>query len=184
MPANLDLETAIFGPLVPGRDCGDCVACCEILKIDTPDLRKQAGTPCIHLTDHGCSIHAERPDICRAWFCGWRRMEAAPDAARPDLCGLMVSLDFAREPRNCFEGVAIVVRSLTDSSAFGSALAEDLIDGLCDQLVPVWLNDGARKVLVHPDDQVAALVLSGEAPPADLRDEVAAWRRQYAQFRR
>jgi hypothetical protein len=48
----------------------------------------------------------------------WRRVEALPDAARPDLSGLLVSLDFVREPRNCFEGVSITVRSLTGRVAF------------------------------------------------------------------
>ena len=178
----MDLETTIFGPLVPGRECGACTVCCDVLKVDTPDLRKPAGTRCIHLGDDGCGIHAVRPEICRTWFCGWRRAETMPDAARPDLSGLLVSLDFVREPRNCFEGVSIVVRSLTGSAAFGSAAAADLIDGLCDQMVPVWIHDGAKKVLVHPEDDVANLVLSGDAPPAHLRDEVAAWRRLYGMF--
>ncbi len=182
MPMNMDLEAVLLGPLVADRDCGDCGACCDVLKIDTPDLRKPAGTPCIHRSPQGCAIHAARPDICRAWFCGWRRMAWLPDTARPDLCGLMVSLDFVREPRNCLEGVSIVVRSLTGTAAFESAAAESILDGLCDQLVPVWLNDGSRKVLIHPDSEVAHLVISGEAPPAYLRDEVAAWRSRYGMF--
>ena len=182
MPANMDLETAILGPLVPGRDCARCAACCDVLKIDAPDLQKPADTPCIHCSGHGCAIHAIRPGICREWFCGWRRIATMPDAARPDLCGLMVSLDFVREPRNCLEGIAIVVRSLTGSAAFGSAMAADIIDQLCDQLVPVWLTDGSRKVLIHPESDVAHLVISGEAPPAHLRDEVAAWRSRYGMF--
>jgi hypothetical protein len=182
MPASMDLEAALLGALVAGRDCADCAACCDVLKIDAPDLQKPADTPCVHLSAQGCGIHAVRPDICRAWFCGWRRIAALPDAARPDLCGLMVSLDFVREPRNCFEGVSIVVRSLTGRSAFDSDLAESLIDHLCRQMVPVWLNDGTEKVLIHPESAVARLVISGDSAPPHLRDEVAAWRARYGMF--
>lgn len=184
MASSMDLEAAIFGPLVADRECGDCTVCCDVLKIDTPDLQKSADTRCTHLGAHGCAIHAVRPSICRAWFCGWRRSAAMPDTARPDRSGLLVSLDFVREPRNLFEGVSIVVRSLTGSAAFGTAAAGAMIDGLCRGMVPVWIRDGAKKVLVHPEDDVAGLVLSGEPAPADLREEVAAWRRLYGVFGR
>jgi hypothetical protein len=182
MPATVDLESTLLGPVVAGRDCAGCAACCDVLKIDTPELRKPAGTPCAHRSTDGCAIHAVRPDVCRAWFCGWRRIEAMPDAARPDLCGLMVSLDFVREPRNCFEGVSIVIRSLTDRSAFESDMADRIIDLLCDRLVPVWLHDGSQKVLIHPEADVAHLVISGNTAPAHLHDEVEAWRSRYGMF--
>jgi hypothetical protein len=182
MPVNIDLESTLLGPLVAGRACGDCTACCDVLKVDTPDFQKPAGTPCVHLSTCGCAIHAVRPDICRTWFCGWRRIDAMPDAARPDLCGLMVSLDFVREPRNCFEGVSIVVRSRNGRSAFESDIAEAILDRLCDRWVPVWLNDGSQKVLIHPEADVAHLVMSGEPAPAHLRDEVAAWRSRFGMF--
>jgi Fe-S-cluster containining protein len=184
MSDTVDLETALLGPLVPARECGACTVCCDALKIDTPDFQKPAGTPCIHLGGHGCAVHAVRPDVCRAWFCGWRRMGALPDAARPDRSGLLVSLDIEREPRNCLEGVSIVVRSLGGQAGFESETAEDILDELCGRLVPVWLNDGARKVLVHPESDVAHYVISGEAPPAELREEVGAWSSRYGMFRR
>jgi hypothetical protein len=182
MPDAIDLEDTLLGPVMPGRDCGGCAVCCDILKIDTPDLRKPAGISCIHRSAEGCAIHPARPDICRAWFCGWRRIADMPDAARPDRSGLMVSLDFVREPRNCLEGVAIVVRSVAGREAFASDLAEDILDRLCDRLVPVWLHDGAQKVLVHPEADVAHHVLSGEPAPAHLEEEVAAWRARYGMF--
>ncbi|WP_019833746.1 hypothetical protein [Sphingomonas sp. PR090111-T3T-6A] len=183
MPEIMDLEATLLGPLVSGRECGDCTACCEALKIETPDFRKPAGTACPHLSAHGCAIHAARPDVCRTWFCGWRRIKTLPNGARPDLSGLMVSLDFNREPRNCLEGISIMIRSLAGRTAFESDMAERILDALCDQLVPVWLNDGARKVLVHPESDVAHYVISGETPPAELSEEVAAWSSRYGMFR-
>jgi hypothetical protein len=183
MSPNVDLEEALLGPLVAGRDCGDCVVCCETLKIDTPALSKPANTLCRHSTGHGCGIHAVRPDICRAWFCAWRRTAAMPDAARPDLSGLLVSLDFNRTPRNCLEGIAIVVRTLDDEVALDGSPVRDLVDMLSSQLVPVWTSDGATKTLVHPRSEIAASVISGDPPPARLQAEVAAWRSRYDVFR-
>jgi hypothetical protein len=182
MTAPVDLEEALLGPLVAGRECDGCAVCCDILKIDTPDLQKPADMRCVHRSAEGCAIHAVRPGICRAWFCGWRRIEDMPDDARPDRSGLMVSLDFVREPRNCLEGVAIVVRSTVGREAFESETAERILDSLCERLVPVWLHDGSKKVLVHPDAEVAHHVLSGDPAPADLEDEVAAWRARYGMF--
>ncbi|WP_454885954.1 YkgJ family cysteine cluster protein [Sphingomonas oryzagri] len=182
MAPGTDLETALLGAVAPGRDCGGCAVCCDILKIDTPDLRKAAAERCVHRSAEGCGIHATRPDICRAWFCGWRRNADMPDAARPDRSGLLVSLDFVREPRNCLEGVAIVVRSLDGAAPFRTDLAEEIVDRLCDQLVPVWLHDGSNKVLVHPESDVARHVIGDESPPAHLRAEVAAWRTRYGMF--
>ena len=182
MHIDANLETLLLGPVLPDRSCGDCTACCTVLTVDTPEFRKPGGIPCQHLTSHGCGIHAERPTICRTWFCAWRRVAAMPEDARPDLSGLLVSLNFEREPRNCFEGVSIVVRVADASRAFDKGMAAAILDALCTQLVPVWFSDGADKMLMHPDHDVASLVLSGEPAPVHLREEVAAWRERYQVF--
>lgn len=180
--AEIDLEDALLGEVVPGRECDGCAVCCDLLRIDVPDLQKPAGVHCVHRVAEGCAIHATRPVICRAWFCGWRRNAALPDAARPDRSGLMVSLDIVREPRNCLEGVAIVIRSVHGAAAFRSDLAEEIADLLCEGMVPVWLHDGSTKVLLHPEADVARHVIDGTSAPAPLRAEVAAWRQRYGMF--
>ena len=88
MHADTDLETALLGPLVAERTCGDCTVCCTVLNVASPDFSKPADTPCAHLGARGCAIHAVRPRICRDWYCGWRRVAAMPDAARPDRAGV------------------------------------------------------------------------------------------------
>ncbi|BCA59250.1 hypothetical protein HMP06_2019 [Sphingomonas sp. HMP6] len=177
-----ELETMLLGPVLPERDCGDCTVCCTVLTVNTPDFAKPAGVACVHLTDGGCSIHAVRPHICRTWFCAWRRLASLPDEARPDRSGLLVSLAFVPEPQNCFEGVAITVRALDGSDAIASGMAATVLDSVCDQLVPVWFSDGSKKMLMHPEDAIARLVLSGEPAPDELQDEVAAWRERYGMF--
>jgi len=180
MSTQADLETILLGPVLPDRACGGCTACCTVLTVDTPEFSKPADTPCTHLTTRGCGIHEARPPICRAWFCAWRRMAALPDDARPDRSGLLVSLNFVRAPRNCLEGVSISVRMLPGSDAIANGMARTVLDSLCTGLVAVWFSDGSRKMLMHPENDVARFVISGEPAPAHLATEVAAWRERYA----
>lgn len=182
MQPDADLETTLLGPVLADRACGDCTACCTELTVNTPEFAKPAGTPCIHLSGRGCGIHAVRPRICRTWFCAWRRVASLPDAARPDRSGLLVSLNFVDAPQNCLEGVSINVRLLAGSDAIANGIAATVLDSLCDQLVPVWFSDGSRKMLMHPDNDIASFVLSGDAAPGHLQDEVAAWRERYRVF--
>lgn len=104
------------------------------------------------------------------------------EEARPDRAGILVSLDFVREPRNCFEGISIMVRMLPGSEAIENGMAGAILDVLCNGMVPVWFSDGSRKMLMYPENSVAAFVLSGDTAPPHLRQEVAAWRERYATF--
>lgn len=182
MNAGAALETSLLGTVLPGRACGDCMACCTVLTVDSPDFKKPAGVPCVHLSTDGCSIHPVRPHICRTWYCGWRRVAAMPDEARPDRSGLLVSLNFVRRPQNPLEAVAINVRLLPGSDAIASGMAGAVLDSLCTGLVPVWFSDGARKMLMHPAPEIADLVLSGGPAPPEVAAEVAAWRDSYRAF--
>ncbi len=182
MSSEKDLETILLGPVLADRDCGGCTVCCTVLTVDTPDLKKPAGTPCAMLTAQGCSIHAVRPPICRTWFCAWRRVAEMPDEARPDRSGLLASVNYVREPRNPLEAVSINVRALPGVEAPSREMTRIILDSLCDRLVAVWYSDGSRKMLLHPENDVAQLVLSGEPPPAHLAEEVAAWRERYGVF--
>ncbi|MEP9361286.1 YkgJ family cysteine cluster protein [Sphingomonas sp. KR3-1] len=182
MASETDIETMLLGPVLPDRACGDCTACCTVLTVNSPDFRKPGGEPCQYLAAHGCGIHAERPAICRSWFCVWRRVAALPDDARPDRSGLLVSLNFEREPRNCLEAVSISVRAIAGRDKVDKAMAATVLDSLCTQLVPVWFSDGDDKMLMHPEHQVALHVVSGDPAPAHLQGEVAAWRERYAVF--
>ena len=78
--------------LVPGRECGDCTVCCTVPTIDQPGIQKPAGATCRHC-DHGCRIHQTRPDVCRQYFCAWRRMEIFSEDWRPDRCGVFSELE-------------------------------------------------------------------------------------------
>jgi hypothetical protein len=84
--------TDLVAGLVPGRECGDCTVCCTVPTIDQPGIQKPAGATCRHC-DHGCRIHAARPEVCRQYFCAWRRMEIFSEDWRPDRCGVFSELE-------------------------------------------------------------------------------------------
>jgi hypothetical protein len=82
--------------LVPGRECGECSACCVVLNVDTPEFQKMPGKPCSHLREQGgCAIHATRFPVCRAYHCGWRYLRALGEDWRPDRSGVLI--DFQNE---------------------------------------------------------------------------------------
>lgn len=72
------------------RQCGPCNACCIVLKIQAPELRKRAHTLCSHLTGKGCGIYAARPGVCQQFLCGWRLFAELSDDWRPDRSGVLM----------------------------------------------------------------------------------------------
>jgi len=79
---------------LPGRDCGACTMCCTVPAIDKPELQKVSMSTCRHCdAGHGCTIYATRPEICRTYYCAWRRLDIFSDEWRPDLSGVYAELD-------------------------------------------------------------------------------------------
>ncbi len=83
--------TAMDTPL-PGRDCGACTVCCTVPAIDKPDIQKVSMSTCRHC-NNGCGIYETRFEICRTYYCGWRKLEIFSDEWRPDLSGVFAELD-------------------------------------------------------------------------------------------
>jgi hypothetical protein len=85
---------------VPGRECGQCTLCCKLLKVDV--IEKPAGKWCKHCTPgKGCNIYAERPDVCAAWFCGWREWERLGPKWYPLKSKMIFSAtDVSLDPKN------------------------------------------------------------------------------------
>ena len=77
--------------LVPGRECGECNACCRDFTIF--EIRKPAGALCSHYDTacSNCKIYSQRPSPCRDFHCMWRfSLLELGDDWRPDRCGLVV----------------------------------------------------------------------------------------------
>lgn len=68
--------------LTPGRQCGNCTACCKTLAVR--ELHKAANEWCAHCTKGvGCQTYTVRPQECRDFECAWLQ-GALKDGDRPD----------------------------------------------------------------------------------------------------
>ena len=84
------------GALEEARPCGDCSLCCKLLPIQ--ELQKDANVWCRHIAKGaGCSIHAERPDVCRQFQCIWTYAAPLDESWRPDRCNFVMRPGLANE---------------------------------------------------------------------------------------
>lgn len=82
-------------------DCGGCTECCESFHIDSKKatggniieliiIDSPAGVLCGYCNkNEGCSVHEDRPKICRDFMCAYAQEEKAPIELRPDKCGII-----------------------------------------------------------------------------------------------
>jgi hypothetical protein len=173
---------ALLDHLVPDRTCGDCVACCRILEIDTAELKKSADVLCTHCTGKSCGIYETRPPVCQSWYCLWRRIDAMPEAARPDLCNVVSSIHRHEPPRSPFEKLYIVARAINSAEDLKHPIAVSAVEMFIRQgSLPVWVSFGGTKFIVYPSKQVREFVISGYLPPDHLTAEVSMWAERLAE---
>ncbi len=175
----------LLGPLIDAHACGDCVACCQVLKIDEPELQKPANTLCSHCTGSGCVIYETRPPVCRAWNCAWRRLADMPDAYRPDRLGVMFALDRVTPPASVFENAFIVGRALHGSDAYRTTDAKRAFGLLARRPLPVFANVDGVNFLVWPQQPLADAILNpATTRRQDLVPRGRAWLAAYAPIAR
>ena len=68
------------------RPCDGCTVCCTVLNV--PEVDAPPYINCAHQTRTGCGIHAERPPVCRNYFCEWA-VGNAPEWMKPNLSGII-----------------------------------------------------------------------------------------------
>ena len=176
--AALAFEDRLFGPLVSGRECGGCTACCFELTIDDPELSKPPRQACVHCAPQGCAIYEVRPRDCRTWFCGWRRIAELPQELRPDRCGLLATLVVDRAAANPFQRLYLIVQWLDGRPVQRSAAADALLAALQRRSLPVWVGSADRMSLHFPRQEVALVVMGAKAASGAVAGEVEAWRRR------
>lgn len=150
--------------LVPGRECGECTACCVSLRIEEPSLRKAPDVACPNLScTGGCDIYPFRPMVCRTWHCAWRYMINLDADWRPDKCGLLMRLD---------DGGGIVFQPVAESTALLGAV--EFIAELIKQQVPTYISIPTRtgftnsRVQLNAPDVVTAAVAGNLTQVASL----------------
>lgn len=171
------MTRSFLDTLVPDRSCGECTACCRVLAIDDPDLRKDAGPLCAHSSGTGCAIYARRPEACRTWYCLWRRIDAMPEAARPDRIGVMFSIEIGEPGSGPLDELCFVGHALNGADDFAHPGAVSALRMFADSgMLAVWTSDGGgEKELVFPDPDLAAAIEDPEAHP-DRAPEARRWR--------
>lgn len=145
--------------LVPGRECGSCNACCVVPVIDSPQFSKHSNTVCRHSRDAGCAVYETRPDVCRRFFCGWRRTKLIPDDWRPDRSGVFVTMGSENVPPQ-FGGAVGLTLTLTDNplKTVRQPWFVDFVAGAAARRIPLFLS------LPGGEGMQAAMVLLNGAP--------------------
>jgi hypothetical protein len=167
--------------LVPERDCGSCVACCKILEINQPELKKPSDVLCQHNTGTGCGIYLSRPAICRTWYCLWRRIAEMPDFTRPDKIGVVFSIDRHNPPRNLFEQLYIVARTINGPHDLLHPEVKAIIEMFVDEgTLPIWVSHDGEKKLIYPFPELVGAILNPTtATPPSLLAQAAIWRERW-----
>lgn len=165
--------------LVAGRDCGTCVACCVITRVEAPNFVKEAGVMCVHCSGRDCTIYEDRPAPCRTFYCLWRRVGTMPDTLRPDRTGVMFTIERVAEPQNPFEREFVIARALNSIEAFDGSEVRGALSVFMERGdLPVWLSFQQERRLLHPRPDLRDAILSSAAPPDALAEEVVLWRRR------
>jgi hypothetical protein len=70
--------------------------CCKVL--DIAELGKPEGTQCRHCVEGGgCGIYADRPSVCREFYCGYLALPFVHVRWFPAECGMMIFPDAAQQ---------------------------------------------------------------------------------------
>jgi hypothetical protein len=133
-------DPSIANELVPGRTCGSCNVCCVALTIDDKVLQKVQGYRCRHtLPDKGCAIYETRPDTCRTFFCGWRKLRWIREALRPDISGVLVRLQYEVSTATNTRRLGVAFTLLNNAALKADGLAESVAAAVAAG-VPVFLH--------------------------------------------
>lgn len=127
---------------VPGRDCGECRVCCDLLTPDRSRRRLPTDRPCANYSRrNGCAIREHRPPTCANWRCAWLELEWLPEECRPDRFGMMLTVerDEKRPDRR------YVLARAPDISTYKSLLAQDVLWSFM-QRVPVRVEIGRQQI--------------------------------------
>jgi hypothetical protein len=143
----------------PGKSCGSCMMCCKVPHIT--EFKKPPGVWCAHaVTGKGCRIYANRPDLCRAFYCGWMYEPGLGPEWKPDKAKFVVMP--ARGP---FLHIT-VDPGYPDSWTRPPYLAE-IKRWATDRIAReqfVLVRIGSRLIVVLPDREVRLGEVDPEAP--------------------
>lgn len=176
------IHDIVLGPALASRACGDCVACCQVLNIDEPDMVKPADQLCMHCTGAGCGIYATRPNVCREWDCVWRRIDTMPLETRPDRCEVLWTIDRQAEPRSPFDRIYFVARAVGDPTKLQAQPMLDTASMLAHGPLPIFVTWDNERRMIYPREELAQAILDPDNARAQLVEEGEAWMARFTPF--
>jgi len=124
---------------VSEKQCGACSVCCQELMFDIAGARILAGVMCPHAAPpSGCTIHQTRPEVCRAYFCGWHHLPSLGDDWRPDRSEVLISFRSGPAPDGKSGGIEFELTGARDR-IFWLPLVEYIATLIADN-DPVYLS--------------------------------------------
>jgi hypothetical protein len=88
------------------KSCGACSVCCKDLTFELEGALKPAGVMCQHCkVPNGCGIHETRPQICRAYFCGWHHLPSLDEDWRPEKSEILILFREGPAPDGLMDGI-------------------------------------------------------------------------------
>ncbi len=162
--------------LVPGRECGSCTVCCKEPTIDSDAFRKVQGVLCVHCTGSGCGLYDRRPEVCRGFYCQWRRYGWLDDAWRPDRSQIMLRATDDDVPQGYASGIGVVFDLLGSCDILLRQQTLDVMATLIDDGIATFLSVSALpgwtsgRVLLNPSLEAAIRDRDGDAMQAELID--------------
>jgi len=158
------IHDIVMGAAKQGRSCGECVACCQVLNIDQPDMLKPAGQMCLHCTGAGCGVYAVRPNVCREWDCAYKRIASMPPETRPDKLGVLFTIDRQAKPQSPFDRLYFVALAIKDAKALYSKDTLNVAYMLANGPLPIFLSAADKRERVYPREALAAAILVPYGP--------------------
>jgi hypothetical protein len=146
-------------PAAPARrECGSCGLCCKVY--DLPAVEKSAGVWCRHWrAGAGCSIHADRPQQCRDFFCLWMRDSTLPDVWKPERSRIVLSIF----PGNGF------LYAQVDPGSPQAWRKPPYFEGL--RRMAASLEESNRRVIVFVGDNATLVTPQGATPLGQMSPE-------------
>lgn len=158
--------------LVPGRACGTCMMCCKVPAIE--EFAKPPGVWCKHAaTGKGCSIYADRPDSCRAFYCLWMQDARLGAEWKPEKAKFVVYLQ--QNGVNLQVGVDPSFPNAWTRPPYVAQIRKWVAEG-AERGQFVFIRIGARVIALLPDhdvdlgrvDSLDEIMVSRKAGPAGL----------------
>jgi hypothetical protein len=152
--------------LVEGRECGTCTACCTALTIDEPELQKLPGYTCLNCRlGAGCAIYETRPNLCREWYCAWRRLDWIAETLRPDRSGVLIIPLRQDIPPECTAGFGLDFLVLNHAALQAEGLPEALAKSVGDNIatfLSVPRDQGHRSIRAFLNEDLNDDVARGQ----------------------